>query len=512
MNGRSSWALPARGALGSLLVTALLLGPACTAVQNFLIPPPRSSASLRPSSQSRAGGAIRDQGPADVVLLVGSVWGDPQARAMALRGDRIAYVGPAAGAEPLTAASTEIHRLPDASVWPPLRDHHVRLAEQIQRLDGLDASRVQSAEQLASRAAMRCASLTDDDWLWIHDAPPAVLAQLSAQPALLASACPLLITTPGESSGLVNPAAKALLAAAKAPFAIDGVLSGPAALRQIRAALPPQRLSRQKPLLVQSLDAARHLGWSEVEAVDGSPALVSALQALALEGRLPLPVRVWLQGPLAESAPKVAPSGSAAGLVAVAGLSAEWPPLGGTSGERRTPAAFVRIAHGGGMAALFLPGTSTDALALARELCSADVDAAASVRLDAAFDGAKAAWAEAWSCGSREPRLACTVLSPLRAGAAADLTALHAGCATVQLGSGLPAGTASPADVAAALAEASAPPADVAMPPVQLAAAVTASAPQPGQPADFVLWRTRGSRAVPLLTVVRGQLLYLNSP
>lgn len=512
MSGRKRCALGLRAAARGLLLTALLLGPACTAVQHFLIPPPRSSASLRPSNAARPASAIRDQGPADVVLLVGSVWGDPSARAVALRGDRIAYVGPAAGAEPLTAASTEIHRLPDASAWPPLRDFHVRLAEQIQRLDGVDAARVQTAEQLASRAAMRCASLTDDDWLWVHDAAPAVLAQLADQPALLDAACPLLITTPGESSGLVNPAAKALLKAAQVPFTTDGVLSGPAAIRQVRAALPPQRLSRQKPLLVQSLDAARRLGWSEVEAVDGSPALVSALQALAMEGRLPLPVRVWLQGPLDGAKVKAMAASAAAGLVAVAGLSAEWPPLGAVAGPQQTAAEWIRDVHRRGMAALVLPGTSADALALARSLCVADLDPGALVRVDGPFDGAAAAWREALACSGRAPRLACTVLAPLRVGEALDLSVLRAGCATTQLGSGLPAGTASPTDVAAALEDADAALTGLALPPSSLAACATAPALQPGQPADFVLWRTSGSRPVPLVTVVRGQLLYLTSP
>lgn len=486
----------------SLLLLLVTAGSGCTAVRNFLIPPPRSSASLREAHEADSDGAgagRRDHGPAETVLLVGSVTGHPEARAIALRGGRIAYVGPAAGAEPLTAASTEVHRLPDAVALPPLRDQHVRLAEQLQRLDGLDARRLTSVSQLRERANMRCAALADDDWLWVFDADPALVDQLRAKPDALAGTCPLLVSSRGEAAGLINASAHALLGGVLPGLPSSGVLNGPAVLRQVRAALPAQRLSRQKPLLVQSLQAARQLGWSEVEAVDGSPALVDALQALAVEGRLPLPVRVWLQHRPGMPIPALTRRLPAAGLVIQAGIALEWPPVALPGAATPTVSEALASLASDNQPVLFLPASAADQLAAAKDLCVASQSFAHPVRLDGVFAGSEAEWKTALACGSAAPRLMCTVLGPLREGSGVGPAALQPVCKSVGFGSGLPAGVASPADVSAAVGTGSNP----------AAVAHDSAGLQPGQPADLILWRNKGDVWTPLLTVVRGRLLQL---
>ena len=88
------------------------------------------------------GTAISAETPANLLLLRGRVWtgkaAGPWAEAVAVRGDRIVYVGSAAGAAAMKGPRTEVVDLQGRLVLPGFNDAHVHLMEGALSLDRVD--------------------------------------------------------------------------------------------------------------------------------------------------------------------------------------------------------------------------------------------------------------------------------------------------------------------------------------------------------------------------------------
>jgi predicted amidohydrolase YtcJ len=496
-----------------LLAVLLAMTAGCTYVRNFLIPPPSSSAGFESSSAS-AGPSAPTRGPAERLLLLGQVYGQPGATAIAIRDGKIRYVGPQAGVQAHIGPSTQTERQLDAIALPPLRDSHVRLTEQLQVMDGVDCSRVTSLAQLQTRLSTASDGLAPGDWLWVHSVPAGLWAELTHHKInQIADFRPMVLVHTDGNQGWLSPAAAQLLPKSwqMAPNTAVPLTDG-AWLRQVRAALPAQRVERQKPLLVQALTAARQQGWSELDAVDCSLATATALVQLAGEGRLPLTVRVWLTVHDGQWADLVTTPQWVAllrrryqiGEVQLAGIAAELPALPLAGAPTATAADHLAWAQAGGLSLLLhadQPEALQAAIAAVVQARSTQPNGIA-IRLDSPF-----AVAESVLLPLRGLGVQCGLQPPERPATALSIDRVRALCPVV-LGSGLPVGMAAPADVVAA---AGGEMVDLLwsglqqQPPLEPAAAFS-----PGMPADFVVWKAKAAGAQqPVLSVVAGQVLVL---
>jgi predicted amidohydrolase YtcJ len=376
----------------------------------------------------------------------------------------------------------------------------------------VDASKVTSLPQLQTRLAAVSDGLAAGDWLWVHGAPAALWAELTPDKVdQIAGVRPIVLVHTDGKQGWLSPAAAQLLPKSWQFAPKTAVhLADAARLHQVRAALPAQRVERQKPLLVQALAAARQQGWSELDAVDCSLATATALVQLAGEGRLPLTVRVWLtvhdgQWPDLVTTPHwvaLLRRRYHIGEVQLAGITAELSalPLAGAPADtgadhlaRAQASGLPLLLHADGPAAL---QTAIAAVVQARAAQPNGIQ----IRLDSPF-----AVAESLLVPLRGLGVQCGLQPPERPVGALALDRVQALCPVV-LGSGLPVGMAAPADVVAA---AGGELVDLLwsglqqQPPLEPAAAFS-----PGMPADFVVWkRPSPGHYQAAVSVVSGQVV-----
>ena len=115
-----------------------------------------------------------------LLLTHGRIWtaeaGTPWAEAVAVRGDRIVYVGPAAGAEALRGPRTEVMDLAGRLVLPGFDDAHVHLVEGAFSLERVDLIEDDSLEAVQSRIRAFAARSPKSPWVlgrgWVYGSFP----------------------------------------------------------------------------------------------------------------------------------------------------------------------------------------------------------------------------------------------------------------------------------------------------------------------------------------------------
>ncbi|MFQ5528249.1 MAG: amidohydrolase [Thermoanaerobaculia bacterium] len=89
----------------------------------------------------------------------------PDAEAVAVRGGRIVYVGPAEGAEALVGPATEVIDLPGATVLPGLVDSHTHVAGLGELEARVNLIGVETEEEAVARVVRRAASMPTGEWI-----------------------------------------------------------------------------------------------------------------------------------------------------------------------------------------------------------------------------------------------------------------------------------------------------------------------------------------------------------
>jgi len=271
---------------------------ACATVRNFLIPPASVHAtSLRAVPTTKA--------PlADVVLHVGRIaGGDASARSIAVRGNRIVGLGPAAVVEPLLASATQILRYSGSFVSRGAIAGSVRLDAAAMLPDAVDlrgALHVAAVRSLlaAARLDVRAAG----DWVWGHGVDNSLLRTITAADIDAATGgTPVLLTSADGQWALLNSSMILLEPPSMTEqLARDGGRASGLAALAVWHRVPPLRQERLRPLLLQALIAMQRQGMTEVHVAGGSLALVEALAMLEHDRRLPLRCVVYLDGELPE--------------------------------------------------------------------------------------------------------------------------------------------------------------------------------------------------------------------
>jgi predicted amidohydrolase YtcJ len=262
--------------------------------------------------------------PADLVLTAGKVWtassDRPEAEALAVRGERIVFVGRTDGVKPFTGPRTRTIDLHGRRVVPGFYDSHIHLLGA-----GLQLSRVSLRDcadeaEFGRRLREFDRKLPRDRWLlggdWDHDRTFAGRLPTAAMLDRYVPDRMVFLHRYDGHMALVNT--KTLRAAgitADTPDPSGGVIYRQTGGREPSGVLrdnamdlvthlvPPPSDEEMAEAVRAALDEARRLGVTSVQDMDGSEAdtrrrLLALYRRLAASGRLTL--RIDLRWPLAE--------------------------------------------------------------------------------------------------------------------------------------------------------------------------------------------------------------------
>jgi predicted amidohydrolase YtcJ len=118
--------------------------------------------------------------PADRILSNGRIWtaevASPWAEAVAIRGDRIVYVGTAAGAEALRGPDTDVIDLGGRLVTPGFNDAHIHISGGALSLERVDLIEAQSLESVQAKVKDFASANPKNPWVlgfgWLYGSFP----------------------------------------------------------------------------------------------------------------------------------------------------------------------------------------------------------------------------------------------------------------------------------------------------------------------------------------------------
>ncbi len=271
---------------------------------------------------------------ADVLLLNGRVytlaWGEPaldgkpapdaprdesgwhpDAEAVALRGDKILFVGSNRNAEKFRAPSTRVIDLQAATVVPGLIESHTHFVELGQSLSVVDVRGVESEAEIVARIRAAASALPAGQWvegygwdegLWANRMPDMRLLSKDVpdHPVFLRGLhgfcvwgnelaferAGITAQTPSPSGGEIrkdengNP---------------TGILVN-SAVRLLQRAVPPPSAEKLQANILAGLRALARAGYVAAHEAGVGAETMKALEALETEGKLPLRVYAMLAG------------------------------------------------------------------------------------------------------------------------------------------------------------------------------------------------------------------------
>src|SRR5688572_27747541 len=116
-----------------------------------------------------AAGARSAEAPADLILSGGRVWtadaAQPWAESVAVRGDRIVFVGPSTGADAFRGPKTQVIELGGRLVTPGFNDAHLHLVSGAVTLERVDL--IEAQDTAAVQAAIRSFAAANPSRPWV---------------------------------------------------------------------------------------------------------------------------------------------------------------------------------------------------------------------------------------------------------------------------------------------------------------------------------------------------------
>ncbi len=167
--------------------------------------------------------AAAAEAPADRILTGGRIWtaddARPWAEAVAIRGDRIVYVGDAARAKTLRGPKTEVIELAGRLVTPGFNDSHIHLVEGALSLDEVELSEDQSLQAVQARIKAFATADPTTPWVrghgWLYGSFPGGLPTKAQLDAVVADR-PAYMECYDHHTGWANSKALALAGISKA--------------------------------------------------------------------------------------------------------------------------------------------------------------------------------------------------------------------------------------------------------------------------------------------------------
>lgn len=281
-----------------LLLAATLSLSQCTVIKSFLVPP-RDVGDPQASKATTSGPLI-----ADLVLYVGRIHGAPAGEtAIALRAGRVVARGTPQQVASQIGPGTRIVRQASGVLLPGFVDAHAHLDGASLLADAADLRKARTLKDVERQIGEATAGTWNDgDWLWGHGLSPELAAKLTmADLDRIAGNVPVWLSRADGHGALLNGALLKRLPAdlVKATIAAGGRL-GDTLARAARQRLPPVRIERWMPLLLDTLTDLQRQGLTEIQAMGATAGLRDALLQLEHEGRLPLRCTLFMDGELPE--------------------------------------------------------------------------------------------------------------------------------------------------------------------------------------------------------------------
>ena len=267
------------------------------------------------------GAALQVPEPADIVLRNARVYTandrSPRAEAVAIKGDKIVFVGRNNDAAKLAGPNTRVVDLKGAAVFPGFTDSHVHLAGIGEREMTLNLEGTTSLDDFLAKVKARVDQARPNQWVtgrgWIETfwkppvfptrqdldkiAPsnPVILKRADGHASIANSVALRLAnvtrTTPAPSGGAINKDA-------------DGEPTGMLIDRAqglVERLVPAASEDEREQQLLKGVERELSLGWTQVHDMHGSWAEVDRMRRLFQAGKIKLRIYKTLSGPSADA-------------------------------------------------------------------------------------------------------------------------------------------------------------------------------------------------------------------
>ncbi len=260
---------------------------------------------------------LQAQAPADLVFRGGRIYTAndtaPTAEAVAVRGDRIVFVGTAAAAARYMGPRTRVVELRDRIVVPGLADAHAHLADIGERELTLNLEGTRSVADLTARVDGRARRARPGEWItginWIETHWPERRFPTRQDLDRVSPQNPVFLARSDGHAAVANSAALALAGISRAtasPFGGEilhdeqGEPSGmlvDRAQELVQARIPPASSDALDTALVVGAVRSVRLGWTQLHDAGGEWAEVERMRRLYGDGRLKLRIYKAVSGP-----------------------------------------------------------------------------------------------------------------------------------------------------------------------------------------------------------------------
>lgn len=261
------------------------------------------------------------QEPADLIFTNGKVYtaNDRQARAeaVAIRGNKIVFVGGNGGARRLAGPRTQMIDLRGATVLPGLTDAHMHLAGVGEREMTLNLEGTRTLDEFLARVRERVDQARPGQWVtgrgWIETfwSPPVFPARQDLD--RIAPNNPVVLQRADGHASVANSAALRLAGITRdtrppAGGAINKDAAGePTGMLIDRAQglvgrlVPPDTEAEQDEQIVKGVQREVELGWTQIQDAHGSWSEVERIRRLYRDGKIKIRIYKAISGPSADA-------------------------------------------------------------------------------------------------------------------------------------------------------------------------------------------------------------------
>lgn len=281
---------------------------------------------LAPAGASAAAAQAPTPEPADLALRNGRVYTGTdrqrEAQAIAIKGDRIVYVGSNGGLRRFLGPGTRVVDLHGSTVVPGLNDAHMHLSGVGTREMTLNLEGTRTLEEFLARVKVRVDSARPGQWVtgrgWIETfwRPPVFPRRQDLD--RIAPNHPVYLTRADGHASVANSAALRIAGITRrtadpAGGAINKDAQGEptgmlidAAQRLVARHVPPATEAERDEAIVRGAERSVQLGWTQVQDAHGSWDEVERMRRLYRDGKIRLRIYKAISGPSADAARLIA--------------------------------------------------------------------------------------------------------------------------------------------------------------------------------------------------------------
>ncbi|MGH7561468.1 MAG: amidohydrolase [Gemmatimonadales bacterium] len=259
--------------------------------------------------------------PADLALRNGRVYTandrQPRAEAVAIRGDKIVYVGDNGGVRRFIGPSTRVIDLRGATVLPGLADAHMHLSGVGEREMSLNLEGTRTLAGFLERVKARVDSARPGQWVtgrgWIETfwRPPVFPTRQDLD--RIAPNNPVLLTRADGHASIANSAALRLAGITRTTAAPEGGAINKDAQGEptgmlidraqglVRRLVPPATEEERDQAIIRGATRSAQLGWTQVQDAHGQWTEVERMRRLYRDAKIRIRIYKAISGPGADA-------------------------------------------------------------------------------------------------------------------------------------------------------------------------------------------------------------------